>query len=79
MQDDMEKICLVYDRFLSKFPLCYGYWMKYASHMTHLCTLDKVIEVLERAVLSATYSVDLWVHYCSFGMSAFEDPSDIRR
>ncbi|KAJ1426198.1 Tetratricopeptide-like helical domain superfamily [Sesbania bispinosa] len=77
--DDMEKICLVYDHFLSKFPLCHGYWRKYAAHMTHLCTMDKVVEVFEQAVLAATYSVGMWVDYCSFAMSAFEDPSDIRR
>ncbi|KAF7840405.1 Pre-mRNA-processing factor 39 [Senna tora] len=77
--DDVEKICLVFDNFLSKFPLCYGYWRKYAVHMTHLSTIDKVVEIFERAVASATYSVDMWVDYCSFCMSAFEDPSDIRR
>ncbi|KAG5015476.1 hypothetical protein JHK85_021612 [Glycine max] len=77
--DDAEKICLVYNHFLSKFPLCHGYWRKYAAHMTCLCTTDKVVEVFEKAVLAATYSVGMWVDYCSFGMSAFEDPSDIRR
>ncbi|RDX60122.1 prp39, partial [Mucuna pruriens] len=77
--DDVEKICLVYNHFLSKFPLCHGYWRKYAAHMTCLCTTDKVVEVFEKAVLAATYSVGMWVDYCSFGMSAFEDPSDIRR
>ncbi|KAI4295371.1 hypothetical protein L6164_035424 [Bauhinia variegata] len=77
--DDLEKICLVYDSFLSKFPLCYGYWRKYAAHMSRLCTIDKVVEVFERAVQAATYSVGLWVEYCSFAVSAFEDPSDICR
>ncbi|KAK7318888.1 hypothetical protein RJT34_03595 [Clitoria ternatea] len=77
--DNVEKICLVYDHFLSKFPLCYGYWRKYASHMACLCTMDRVVEIFENAVLAATYSVGMWVDYCSFGMSAFEDPSDIRR
>ncbi|KAM3748551.1 hypothetical protein ACB098_05G117700 [Castanea mollissima] len=26
--DDLKKICLVYDSFLSEFPLCYGYWRR---------------------------------------------------
>ncbi|KAE9602926.1 hypothetical protein Lal_00050182 [Lupinus albus] len=77
--DDTEKICLVYDNFLSEFPLCYGYWRKYAAHMTHLCTIDKVVEIFEQAVSAATYSVGMWVDYCTFAISAFEDPSDIRR
>lgn len=79
VQADVDKICLVYNNFLSKFPLCHGYWRKYAAHMTCISTTDKVVEVFEKAVLAATYSVGVWFDYCSFGMSAFEDPSDIRR
>ncbi|KAL5774092.1 hypothetical protein ACOSP7_011649 [Xanthoceras sorbifolium] len=77
--DDIHKICLVYDAFLAEFPLCYGYWRKYAEHKTRLCTVEKVVEVFERAVQSATYSVGVWFDYCSFSMSAFEDLHDIRR
>ncbi|XP_058196087.1 pre-mRNA-processing factor 39-2 isoform X3 [Rhododendron vialii] len=76
--DDIEKICLVYDSFLSEFPLCHGYWRKFAAHRAHLCTIDKVVETFERAVRCATYCVGVWVEYCSFGMVAYEDPSDIR-
>ncbi|KAB1208577.1 Pre-mRNA-processing factor 39 [Morella rubra] len=76
--DDINRICLVYDSFLSKFPLCYGYWRKYADHKTRLCTVDKVAGIFEQAVQSATYSVGVWVDYCSFSMSVFEDPFDIR-
>uniref|UniRef100_A0A2P2L181 Pre-mRNA-processing protein prp39 n=1 Tax=Rhizophora mucronata TaxID=61149 RepID=A0A2P2L181_RHIMU len=47
--------------------------------MLRLCTPDKAVEVFERAVKSATYSVDMWVDYCSFASSTFKDPSDIRR
>nr|DAD37614.1 TPA_asm: hypothetical protein HUJ06_008255 [Nelumbo nucifera] len=74
--DDMGKISLVYDSFLSEYPLCYGYWKKYANHMARLNTIDKAVEVYERAVQSATYCVNLWVEYCSFGMLLFEDPVD---
>lgn len=79
MQNDTERIFSVYDAFLFEFPLCYGYWKKYADHRARLGTIDKVVEVYERAVQSATYSVGLWVNYCSFGMLLFEDPVDIRR
>lgn len=79
LQDNIKKISLVYDTFLSEFPLCHGYWKKYAYHKARLCTADKVVEVFERAVQSATYCVGVWVDYCNFSMLAFEDPSDIRR
>lgn len=79
LQVDLEKICLVYDTFLSHYPLCYGYWKKYANHMANLCTINRVVEVYERALEFATYSVHLWVDYCTFGMLLFEDPNDVRR
>ncbi|KAF8018922.1 hypothetical protein BT93_H3728 [Corymbia citriodora subsp. variegata] len=77
--DDIEKLCLVYDSFLCEFPLCHGYWRKYADHKMRLCSIEKVVDVFEQAVLSATYSVDVWVEYCHFSMLAFEDPDDVRR
>ncbi|KAL5997301.1 hypothetical protein ACLOJK_008231 [Asimina triloba] len=77
--DDMGRICQIYDSFLSEFPLCYGYWKKYADHWARLCDISKAVEVYEQAVQSATYSVHIWVNYCSFGMLSFEDPADVRR
>jgi len=79
LQDQLEKICLVYDSFLSEFPLCYGYWRKYSEHMIRLCTVDKAVEVFERAVQAATYSVGVWVDYFGFAISVFQDADDIRR
>ncbi|KAK3037404.1 hypothetical protein RJ639_030166 [Escallonia herrerae] len=77
--DNIEALSLVYDSFLSMFPLCYGYWKKYANHKMHLCNVGKAVETFERAVQSATYSVGFWVEYCSFGIIAFEDPFHVRR
>ena len=49
----------MYDSFLSEFPLCHGYWRKYAAHKAHLCTLDRVAEIFERAVQSAAHKAHL--------------------
>ncbi|XP_047307946.1 pre-mRNA-processing factor 39-2 [Impatiens glandulifera] len=77
--DNVEMISVAYESFLSDFPLCYGYWRKYAAHVARLCTVEKVIEIFERAVQSTTYSVGIWIEYCSFSISAFQDPCDVRR
>ncbi|VVB08152.1 unnamed protein product [Arabis nemorensis] len=77
--DDIEKLCLVYDAFLLEFPLCHGYWRKYAYHKIKLCTLEDAVEVFERAVQAATYSVAVWLDYCAFGVAAYEDPHDVSR
>ncbi|KAJ0967496.1 hypothetical protein J5N97_024413 [Dioscorea zingiberensis] len=78
-ENNIGKIQKVYDAFLAEFPLCFGYWKKYADHEGRLDSVDKVIEVYERAVLAVTYSVDIWLHYCVFAMSTYEDPDVIRR
>ncbi|KAF9669777.1 hypothetical protein SADUNF_Sadunf14G0142800 [Salix dunnii] len=77
--DNILKIQKVYDAFLVEFPLCYGYWKKYADSEARLGFMDKVVEVYEWAVLGVTYSVDIWLHYCIFAISMDEDPETIRR
>lgn len=77
--NNILKIRGVYDAFLVEFPLCYGYWKKYADHEARFGTIDKVVEVYERAVLAVTYSVDIWLHYCEFAITTYEDPETIRR
>ncbi|XP_009765976.1 uncharacterized protein LOC107789835 isoform X2 [Nicotiana tabacum] len=77
--DDRNTICLAFDSFLSKFPLCHWNWKKYAYHEARLCNAEKAVEIFERAVESTPFSVGLWVDYCTFAVSSFEDPSDIRR
>ncbi|XP_038973157.1 pre-mRNA-processing factor 39-like isoform X3 [Phoenix dactylifera] len=78
-ENDIIKIRKVYDAFLAEFPLCYGYWKKYADHEGRLDSVDKVVEVYERAVLAVTYSVEIWLQYCQFAISTYEDPDTIRR
>ncbi|XP_071919237.1 pre-mRNA-processing factor 39-1-like isoform X6 [Coffea arabica] len=78
-EGNILKIRKVYDAFLVEFPLCYGYWKKYADHEARLGSMDKVVEVYERAVQGVTYSVDMWLHYCIFAISTYGDPETIRR
>lgn len=79
VQGDIMKIRKVYDAFLAEFPLCYGYWKKYADHEARIGSMDKVVEVYERAVQGVTYSVDMWLHYCVFAINTYGDPETIRR
>ncbi|XVE77979.1 hypothetical protein DITRI_Ditri13aG0107400 [Diplodiscus trichospermus] len=78
-ENNILKIRRVYDAFLAEFPLCYGYWKKYADHEARIGSMDKVVEVYERAVQGVTYSVDIWVLYCAFAIETYGDPETIRR
>ncbi|XP_010523168.1 PREDICTED: pre-mRNA-processing factor 39-like [Tarenaya hassleriana] len=77
-EDNIAKIRKVYDAFLAEFPLCYGYWKKYADAEAHEGAMDKAVEVYERAVQGAAYSVNIWLHYCFFAINTYGDPGIIR-
>lgn len=79
MQESIVKIEKAYDAFLGEFPLCYGYWKKYADHEAKLGTPEKIVDVYERAVKAVAYSVDIWMHYSAYAMEKFDNPEMIRR
>ncbi|KAL8872190.1 MAG: hypothetical protein Q9174_002133, partial [Haloplaca sp. 1 TL-2023] len=68
----------VYDRFLAKFPLLFGYWKKYADLEFSIAGTEAAELVYERGVASITNSVDLWTNYCSFKVETSHDPDVIR-
>jgi hypothetical protein len=78
VQDNILKIQAAYDTFLAEFPLCYSYWKKYVDHEARLGTPEKIMEVYERAVKAVTYSVDIWMHFCTYAMEKFDDPEKTR-
>ena len=51
-QSNIVKIWKVYDAFLVKSPLSFGYWKKYADHEGRLDGVNKVFEVYEWSVLA---------------------------
>ncbi|PSK43752.1 hypothetical protein B9Z65_7266 [Elsinoe australis] len=68
----------VYDRFLAKFPLFFGYWKKYADLEFALSGSEAAEFVYERAVASVGISVDLWTNYCNFKVETSHEP-DVNR
>ncbi|KAJ3332763.1 ribosomal RNA processing protein [Blyttiomyces sp. JEL0837] len=65
-EDAMVNLKMVYDHFLAKFPLCFGYWKKYADAELMVGGAEKCEAVYERGVSSIHNSIDLWSHFCSF-------------
>ena len=68
----------VYDRFLAKFPLFFGYWKKYADLEFSIAGTEAAELIYERGVCSITNSVDLWTNYCSFKAETSHEPEIIR-
>uniref|UniRef100_K3WYT0 Suppressor of forked domain-containing protein n=1 Tax=Globisporangium ultimum (strain ATCC 200006 / CBS 805.95 / DAOM BR144) TaxID=431595 RepID=K3WYT0_GLOUD len=89
-----ETVESTFDRFLTEFPLCFGYWNKYAQYeyalskqvaadgtpvVTPEIAAKKAREVYERGVVAVRYSVDMWVKYCEFLIQTLQVPVDEAR
>ncbi|KAI2629841.1 pre-mRNA-processing factor 39 [Hypoxylon sp. NC1633] len=68
----------VYDRFLLKFPLLFGYWKKYADLEFNISGPESAEMIYERGCASITTCVDLWASYCSFKMETTHTPHLVR-
>ncbi|KAI1385046.1 pre-mRNA-processing factor 39 [Hypoxylon trugodes] len=68
----------VYDRFLLKFPLLFGYWKKYADLEFAISGPESAEMIYERGCASITNCVDLWTSYCSFKMETTHTPHLVR-
>ncbi|CAI2186839.1 8955_t:CDS:10 [Funneliformis geosporum] len=63
----------VFDQFLAKFPLCFGYWKKYADFEFTIQGATEAEKIYERGVAAIANSVDLWTQYCAFRIEHYPD------
>nr|CCA21596.1 premRNAprocessing factor 39 putative [Albugo laibachii Nc14] len=82
-----------YNRFLSEFPLCFGYWNKYAQYEYSLGkkngeemplvdsaeAIENAKKVYERGILAVRYSVDMWLKYVDFLIQTLNVSADQAR
>ncbi|KAK9380897.1 uncharacterized protein V2V93DRAFT_369855 [Kockiozyma suomiensis] len=68
----------IFDAFLAKFPLLFGYWKRYADIEFAVAGSDAAELVYQRGVAGIPNSVDLWSSYCSFKMETCPDEDEVR-
>ncbi|KAB8336965.1 hypothetical protein FH972_021269 [Carpinus fangiana] len=68
----------IYDEFLHKYPLFFGYWKKYADLEFAIAGTEAAELVYERGIASISASVDLWTSYCQFKTETCHDTDIIR-
>ncbi|KAL6117553.1 uncharacterized protein ACO6RY_15312 [Pungitius sinensis] len=71
------------EAFLTRYPLCYGYWKKFADLERRAGFNNKAEEVCVQGLQAIPLSVDLWIHYINLllgtlDMNLPESPSRIR-
>ncbi|CAL8466906.1 g6442 [Coccomyxa elongata] len=75
---DIAKLREVYDGFFAEYPLCFGYWKKYADAENRYTSPEAAVAVYERGVAAIPYSVDLWGHFASFKQTIGASTEDVQ-
>jgi pre-mRNA-processing factor 39 len=63
-----------FDLFFETYPLCYGYWKKYADLQGKLVSVAAAKTVYERGVGAVALSVDMWLYYLQFAIASLPAP-----
>ncbi|KAL4126695.1 hypothetical protein QTP88_010904 [Uroleucon formosanum] len=65
-QYNEEHARMAYSTFLNMYPLCYGYWKKYANFEKINSNMHEFEIVLENGLSAIPISVDLWIYYMTY-------------
>lgn len=73
-QGDLKTLEEAYDAFLTRFPLCYGYWKKYVDGVTRLGGgRARAAAVYERSVVAAKACVPAWEQFCAWHLACTQE------
>ncbi|KAI7898950.1 uncharacterized protein BX663DRAFT_441902 [Cokeromyces recurvatus] len=75
--ENITRLENVYDSFLAKFPLCFGYWKKYADWELTIRGDESAEKIFERGVVAIQNSIDLWNQYIDFKLSRSTSNEDM--
>lgn len=78
-ENDVEAAREAYDKFLSRYCYCYGYWRKYADYEKKKGSMEKCEEVFERGLKAIPLSIDLWIHYLTHVKQNHQEDRDYIR
>ena len=89
---DVDRARTSYDALLRDFPLCYGYWKRFADFEVSAVaaaaagTTDELNEegvaranaVYERALVLGKFCVEIWAYYGAHATARWQKPEDVR-
>ncbi|XP_025191003.1 LOW QUALITY PROTEIN: pre-mRNA-processing factor 39-like [Melanaphis sacchari] len=64
--DIVDNARMAYSKFLELYPLCYGYWKKYANFEKRNNNINEFKKILENGLNAIPVSVDLWIYYTDY-------------
>lgn len=73
-----QPTCNIFDTFLRKYPLLFGYWKKHVDYLNSVGSSEHVLSVHKKSVEAFPQSVDLWTDYVAAAASILEDAEAVR-
>lgn len=67
-----------YNNLLRAWPLCYGYWKRFADFEVEQGCVERASEVYERALVLGSCCVEIWAHYGAHATAYWQRPEDVR-
>ncbi|XP_043273471.1 pre-mRNA-processing factor 39 isoform X2 [Venturia canescens] len=71
-ENDPEAAREAYNKFLERYPYCYGYWRKFADYEKKKGDPENVQTVFDQGLKAISLSVDLWLHYINHCKVVYE-------
>ncbi|VVC39816.1 Tetratricopeptide-like helical domain,HAT (Half-A-TPR) repeat [Cinara cedri] len=75
-ENNIENAREAYNKFLERYPYCYGYWRKFADFEKRNNNKNECEVVFQRGLKAIPLSVDLWIHYMTYLKTYHTDNAD---
>ncbi|CAI4231304.1 unnamed protein product [Auanema sp. JU1783] len=66
----------VYERFLVRYPFCYGFWKKLADFERRNNRFESALKVWDQSVTAIPLSIDLWLGYIGYAREVYGSAGD---
>lgn len=69
----VDLLHVTYNKFLDKYPLLFGYWIRYAEWEFKLGNTLKAELIYEKSLQHLSYSIEIWVSYLNFKINTINN------
>lgn len=78
-EDSLERLRAAYTAFLDVYPLCFGFWKRYAEQEVRHGSIALADAVYEKALMLGHHCVELWSFYTAHAAAHWSVTEDVRK
>jgi pre-mRNA-processing factor 39 len=76
----LDSVREAFGALLVEYPLCYGYWRKWANKEVEAGNVHAALQIMQDSVTRAPFVHELWTQYCTVAInSQLYDDDSLRR